>query len=60
MTPETLFCLDCKLRRSFQWSGKSADLFRACPRCGSVNILQQSTTKRSPGFPYDQAMKAGG
>ena len=60
MIAYTLFCSDCQLRRPFQWDGKSTSLYQACPRCKSQNIIQQATTKRSPGFPHDQAMKAGG
>jgi phage FluMu protein Com len=60
MITETLFCSDCKLRRVFQWDGKSETLYQACPRCKSVNIIQQGGTQRTAGFPHDQAMKARG
>ena len=60
MIPYTLFCSDCKLRRPFQWSGDSRTLYQACPRCKSVNIVQQGGTQRTPGFPHDQAKQAAG
>ena len=54
----TLFCQDCHLRRSFQPpSGKSEHLFKACPRCGSVNIIQV-TGKKALGYPHNTGAKA--
>ena len=53
----TLFCQDCRHRRSFQHSGKSEHLFKACPRCGSLNIIQ-ATGKKALGYPHNAGAKA--
>ena len=49
-----LECLDCRHGELFEWSGKSVDLFHACPKCGSTNLVTAAGSKPL-GYPYRKA-----